>query len=104
MIVVNTEGVPGKDITSLKGMVFGNTIRAKDLGRDVGAALKSLVGGELQSYTNLLSEARQEAVDRMVKNAEQLGANAIVNVRLTTATVANGAAEICAYGTAVVAI
>ena len=102
MIVVNTEAVPGKEITSLKGMVFGNTIRAKDLGRDVGAALKSLVGGELHSYTNLLSEARQEAVDRMVKNAEQVGANAIVNVRLTTATVANGAAEICAYGTAVV--
>jgi uncharacterized protein YbjQ (UPF0145 family) len=102
MIVVNTETIPGKDITTLKGIVFGNTIRAKDVGRDIGAALKSLVGGELHSYTNLLAEARQEAVDRMVKNTEQLGANAIVNVRLTTATVAGGAAEICAYGTAVV--
>jgi len=102
MIVVNTETVPGREITTLKGIAFGNTIRAKDVGRDIGAALKSLVGGELQSYTNLLAEARQEAIDRMVGNAEQLGANAIVNLRLTTATVAGGAAEICAYGTAVV--
>ena len=101
MIIVNTETVPGRDITHHHGLVQGNTIRAKHVGRDIGAALKNLVGGELRAYTELLSEARQEAVDRMVAQAEGLGANAVVNVRFTTSSVAGGAAELYAYGTAV---
>lgn len=104
MILVNTETVPGKEITAFQGLVQGNTIRAKHLGRDIGAALKNLVGGELQAYTELLSEARQEALDRMVAQAEGLGANAVVNVRFTTSSVAGGAAELYAYGTAVTVV
>ncbi|MGI9648588.1 MAG: YbjQ family protein [Acidimicrobiia bacterium] len=104
MILVNTETVPGKEITAFHGLVQGNTIRAKHLGRDIGAALKNLVGGELQAYTELLSEARQEALDRMISQAEGMGANAVVNVRFTTASVAGGAAELYAYGTAVTVI
>ena len=101
MIIVNTETVPGKEITDVQGLVQGNTIRAKHVGRDIGAALKNLVGGELQAYTELLGDARKEAVDRMIARAEELGANAIVNVRFTTSTIAGGAAELYAYGTAV---
>ncbi len=101
MIIVNTETVPGREITGYHGLVQGNTIRAKHVGRDIGAALKNLVGGELRAYTELLSEARQEAIDRMVAQAEEYGANAIVNVRFTTSSVAGGAAELYAYGTAV---
>ena len=101
MIIVNTETVPGREITAVHNLVQGNTIRAKHVGRDIGAALKNLVGGELQAYTELLSEARKEALDRMVTQAEALGANAIVNVRFTTSSVAGGAAELYAYGTAV---
>jgi len=101
MIVVNTETVPGHDIVALKGLVQGSTIRAKHLGRDIGAGLKNLVGGELTGYTELLSESRQQATDRMIAEAEALGANAVVNVRFTTASVAAGAAEMYAYGTAV---
>ena len=101
MIIVNTETVPGKEITQFHGLVQGNTIRAKHVGRDIGAALKNLVGGELQAYTQLLSEARQQALDRMVAEAEGMGANAVVNVRFTTSSIAGGAAELYAYGTAV---
>ena len=101
MIIVNTETVPGKDITALHGLVQGNTIRAKHVGRDIGAALKNLVGGELQAYTQLLTEARKQALERMVAEAEGMGANAVVNVRFTTSSVAGGAAELYAYGTAV---
>ncbi len=102
MKLVNTETIPGHTITSVKGLVSGNTIRAKHLGRDIGAGLKNLVGGELTGYTELLSESRQEALDRMIAEAESKGANAIVNVRFTTSAVAGGAAELYAYGTAVV--
>ena len=102
MKIVNTETIPGHHITSVKGLVSGNTIRAKHLGRDIGAGLKNLVGGELTGYTELLSESRQEALDRMIADAEGKGANAIVNVRFTTSAVAGGAAELYAYGTAVV--
>lgn len=102
MKLVNTETIPGHTITSVKGLVSGNTIRAKHLGRDIGAGLKNLVGGELTGYTELLSESRQEALDRMVAEAQAQGANAIVNVRFTTSAVAGGAAELYAYGTAVV--
>ena len=102
MIVVNTEHVPGYDVVELKGLVQGNTIRAKHLGRDIGASLKNLVGGELTGYTELLTESRREAMQRMMQQAQQLGANAILNVRFTTSSVAAGAAELYSYGTAVV--
>ena len=101
MIVVNTETIPGHRIVALKGLVQGNTIRAKHIGRDIGAGLKNLVGGELTGYTELLTESRRQAMERMMSQAEQLGANAVVNVRFTTSSVASGAAELYAYGTAV---
>ncbi|HPF38342.1 MAG TPA: YbjQ family protein [Phycisphaerae bacterium] len=102
MIIVNTETVPGYPIREVKGLVQGNTIRAKHLGRDIMAGLKNLVGGELKGYTELLTEARREAMQRMIMQAQQLGANAIVNTRFTTSAVTQGAAELYAYGTAVV--
>lgn len=101
MIVVNTETIPGHRIVALRGMVQGNTIRAKHVGRDIAASLKNIVGGELKGYTELLTEARREAIRRMMAQAQQLGANAIVNVRFTTSAVTQGAAELYAYGTAV---
>lgn len=101
MIVVNTEIVPGKQIGRVLGLVQGNTIRAKHLGRDIAASFKNLVGGELKGYTELLTEARREAVERMIAQAQQLGADAVVNVRFTTSAVTSGAAELYAYGTAV---
>ena len=101
MMVVNTETVPGYDITAIKGLVQGNTIRAKHIGRDIGAGFKNIVGGELRAYTELLTEARREALDRMLGQASELGANAVVNVRFTTSSVTGGAAELYAYGTAV---
>ena len=101
MIIVNTETVPGYSIAEVKGLVSGNTIRAKHLGRDIGAGLKNLVGGELTGYTELLSESRQEALNRMIAEAQAKDANAIVNVRFTTSAIAGGAAELYAYGTAV---
>jgi len=103
MIVVNTEMIPGYRVTEVRGLVQGNTIRAKHLGRDVAAGLKNLVGGELVGYTELLVEARRQALERMLAQAEQLGANAVVNVRFTTSAITQGAAELYAYGTAVVA-
>lgn len=101
MLVVNTETIPGHEITKVLGLVQGNTIRAKHVGRDIAASLKNLVGGELTGYTELLTEARRQAVERMMAQAAQLGADAIVNVRFTTSAVAAGAAELYAYGTAV---
>ncbi len=101
MIIVNTETIPGRTIVEVKGLVQGNTIRAKHLGRDIAAGFKNLVGGELKGYTELLTEARRESVGRMIAQAQQLGANAIVNVRFTTSAVTQGAAELYAYGTAV---
>ena len=102
MIIVNTETIPAYRIVQLVGLVQGNTIRAKHLGRDIGAGLKNLVGGEIRSYTELMTEARRESMERMIGQAAQLGANAIVHVRFTTSQVAGGAAELYAYGTAVV--
>ena len=101
MILTNVETVPGKAIIEHYGLVAGSTIRAKHVGRDIMASLKNLVGGELKGYTQLMQESRQQAVDRMVEQAEQFGANAIVNVRFSTSSVAQGAAELYAYGTAV---
>ncbi len=102
MIVVNTESIAGYRIVQVKGIVQGNTVRSKHAGRDIAAGLKNLVGGELRGYTELLTESRKEAIQRMMGQAEQLGANAIVNVRFTTSAVTSGAAELYAYGTAVV--
>ncbi len=102
MIVVNTETIAGFQVVQVKGIVQGNTVRAKHAGRDIAAGLKNLVGGELKGYTELLTESRREAIDRMVSQAQQMGANAIVNVRFTTSAVTSGAAELYAYGTAVV--
>ncbi|MBK5921113.1 hypothetical protein CCR80_08725 [Rhodothalassium salexigens] len=101
MIVTNTETVPGHRVVEQLGVVQGSTVRAKHLGRDILAGLKNLVGGELKSYTALMIEAREEAIARLVAEAEALGAQAVVNLRLSTMTVADGAAEILAYGTAV---
>jgi uncharacterized protein YbjQ (UPF0145 family) len=101
VILTNVETVPGKKIIEHFGLVQGSTIRAKHVGRDIMASLKNLVGGELKGYTQLLREARKEATDRMTAQANQLGANAIVNVRYATSSVAQGAAELFAYGTAV---
>ena len=103
MIVVTTETIPNMRIAEVRGIVQGNTVRAKHLGRDIAASLKNIVGGELKGYTELLTEARRQAVERMLAQAKQLGANAVVNVRFTTSMVTQGAAEMLAYGTAVVA-
>jgi len=102
MIVVTTSEIAGKQIVETKGLVRGNTIRARHLGRDVVAGLKGLVGGEIQEYTKLMAEARDQSIDRMIATAEEVGANAIVNVRFSTSYVMGMAAEILAYGTAVV--
>lgn len=102
MIIVNTESVPGCTIKEVKGLVQGNTVRAKHVGRDIAASFKNMFGGELKGYTELLVEARREAVGRMLAQAQELGANAVVNVRLATSSITAGAAELYAYGTAVV--
>jgi uncharacterized protein YbjQ (UPF0145 family) len=102
VIVVNTEFVPGTQIVEIKGLVQGNTVRAKHVGRDIAAGLKNIFGGELRGYTELLIEARREAMQRMMAQAEQLGANAVVNVRFATSSITAGAAELYVYGTAVV--
>ena len=101
MIITNIETVPGKTIVEHFGLVSGSTIRAKHIGRDIMASLKNLVGGELKGYTQLLQESRNQAIDRMIEHACQMGANAIVNVRFSTSSIAQGAAELYAYGTAV---
>jgi uncharacterized protein YbjQ (UPF0145 family) len=101
MIVTNTEAVAGYRIKEFKGLVQGNTVRAKHAGRDIAAGLKNLIGGELRGYTELLTESRRQALERMMAQAGQLQANAVVNVRFTTSAVTAGAAELYAYGTAV---
>ena len=101
IILTNLESVPGKNILEHYGVVSGSTVRAKHVGRDIMASFKNLVGGELKGYTELLEESRNEAVARMVKQAKSVGANAVVNIRFSTSAVAQGAAELYAYGTAV---
>lgn len=101
MFMSTTHEIQGHPIVETLGLCQGNTIRSKDIGRDIGASLKSIVGGELRSYTAMMSEARQEAATRMVAEASAMGANAVVGVRFTTSMVVGGAAEILAYGTAV---
>ena len=101
MFMTNIETVPGMTITTSHGVVSGSTVRAKHVGRDIMAGLKNIVGGELRGYTELLEESRGQAIERMKAQAQQMGANAIVNVRFSTSSVAAGAAEIYVYGTAV---
>jgi len=101
MIVTNVEEVPGKRITEHYGIVSGSTVRAKHVGKDILAGFKNLVGGELKAYTELLQEARDEAIQRMIQQAESMGANAIINVRFATSSVTQGASELFVYGTAV---
>jgi uncharacterized protein YbjQ (UPF0145 family) len=102
MLLVNTPDIPGKKITQTLGMVRGSTIRAKHIGKDIVSGFRHLVGGEMKEYSEMLNEARQIATKLMVDEARYLGANAIINVRYTTSSVIQGAAEILAYGTAVI--
>jgi len=102
MLLSNLEVIPGREIKEHLGVVQGSTVRAKHVGRDILASLKNVVGGELTAYTELMQEARHQATDRMVVQAMEIGANAVLNIRYTTASVTAGAAEILAYGTAVV--
>lgn len=102
MLLSNLEIVPGQRIVKHLGLVQGSTVRSKHLGKDIMAGLKNIVGGELKGYTELLQEARQEATERMIKQAQAAGANAILNIRFSTSSITQGAAEMLAYGTAVV--
>lgn len=102
MLIVNTETIPGYNVVRVLGLVQGNTIRAKHAGKDIMAGLKNLVGGELKGYTELLTESRREAMARMIAQANELGANCVLNVRFSTSSITQGAAELYAYGTAVI--
>ena len=101
MTVVSTENLAGRTVVRELGVVSGNTVRAKHLGRDIAAGLKTLVGGEIRGYTEMLSEARREALQRMSDEAQRMGADAVINLRFTTSMVADGMSEMLAYGTAV---
>ncbi len=100
--MVTTDFVPGKEIKKNLGLVRGNTIRARHLGRDIAAFLRNIVGGEITDYTKMMAESREQAIDRMIEEAESKGANAIINVRFTTSMIMQGAAELMVYGTAVI--
>ena len=102
MLVVTSPDIPGKKIVKTLGFVKGNTIRARHIGKDILAVFKNIVGGEIQEYTKLMAESREQAIDRMVQDAEQLGANAIISVSTTTSVISQGAAELLVLGTAVV--
>jgi uncharacterized protein YbjQ (UPF0145 family) len=102
VIIATTETIAGKRIVKTLGLVRGNTIRARHLGKDIMATLRNLVGGEVSEYTKLLAEAREQAIDRLVEDADELGANAIVSIRFQTTEVMKAAAELLAYGTAVI--
>ncbi len=104
MLLTNTETIPGYRIKEIKGLVQGNTVRAKHIGRDIMAGFRNLIGGEVSGYTELLTESREQAMERMMDHAEDLGANAVVNVRFSTSAITQGAAELYVYGTAVVAV
>jgi uncharacterized protein YbjQ (UPF0145 family) len=102
MMIVSTQDIPGKTIKKTLGLVRGNTIRARNIGRDITAALRNIVGGEITDYTKMMAESREQALDRMVEEAESLGANAIICARFTTSMIMQAASEILAYGTAVI--
>ena len=101
IIITTTETVPQREVAEILGVVFGNTVRTKHIGKDILAGLKNIVGGEIEEYTEMLRDARMEALNRMIKEAKKLGADAVVNVRFTTSQTMAGAAELLAYGTAV---
>ncbi|MFC2138286.1 YbjQ family protein [Bacteroidota bacterium] len=101
MIVVNSETISGKEITETIGLVRGSTVRARNIGRDIFASLKNLVGGEISEYTQLLADSREQALQRMITDAKNKGADAVINLRFTTSTVMQGCSEILAYGTGV---
>jgi len=101
MLITNLEVVPGRRVIDHLGLVQGSSVRAKHVGRDIMAGLKNIFGGELRGYTELLQESREEAIQRMQEQAEAIGANAVLNVRFSTSSVTQGAAELFAYGTAV---
>lgn len=102
MMMTTSAALAGKEIRQTLGIVRGNTIRARHLGRDIMAVLRMLVGGEISDYTKMMAEAREQSIDRMIAEAQQLGANAVLDVRFSTSYIANGAAEILVYGTAVI--
>ena len=102
MIIVNTPDIHNKKITETLGIARGSTVRARNVGQDIFAVLKNIIGGEISEYTKLQAQSREQALQRMIEDAERMGANAIVNVRLTTSMVMQGCSEILAYGTAVV--
>lgn len=101
MIIVTTDIIPDKKITKILGMARGNTIRARNIGRDIMAGFKNIVGGEIVDYTKMMAESREQAIDRLIEDAESLGADAVVGLRFTTTSMMQGAAEFLAYGTAV---
>jgi uncharacterized protein YbjQ (UPF0145 family) len=101
IIIATTNDIPGKKITEILGLVKGSTVRARNIGRDLGASFKSIIGGEVKTYTEMTKDSREEAYNRMVNKALELGANAIIGVRFTTSMVMAGASEMLAYGTAV---
>ena len=101
MIITTTDKVPNKEITQLLGVARGSTVRARNIGRDIFAGLKNIIGGEIEEYTKLQAQSREQAMERMVQDAQRLGADAVINVRLTTSMVMQGCSEILAYGTAV---
>lgn len=101
MILTTTENIPGKEIEQILGVARGSTVRARSIGRDIFAGLKNIIGGEISEYTKLQAQSREQALQRMENDAKKLGADAIVNVRLATSMVMQGASEILAYGTAV---
>ncbi|HQU60670.1 MAG: YbjQ family protein [Phaeodactylibacter sp.] len=101
MIITSIDYVPGREIIEVLDIARGSTVRARNLGRDISAVLKNLVGGEIEEYTRLMADAREQAIERMIADAELLGADAVLNVRFTTSAVMQGASEILAYGTAV---
>ncbi|MEK5100718.1 YbjQ family protein [Cytobacillus sp. FSL M8-0252] len=101
MIIVTTETIPGKEIKELKGFVRGNSVQSKHIGKDIVAGLRTIVGGEVSEYTDMMTESRQKAIGRMVEHAKEKGANAIIGVRIETSAIMANASEILAYGTAV---
>ena len=101
MIITTTEITPNKEVTEILGIARGSTVRARNIGRDIFAGLKNIVGGEISEYTRLQAVSREQAMQRMIEDANRMGADAIINVRLTTAMIMQGTAEILAYGTAV---
>jgi len=102
MILVSSPNVPGKKIVKTLGLVKGNTIRARHIGKDILAVFKNIVGGEIHEYTKLMAESREQAIDRMKESAEQMGANAVISVSSTTSMISQGAAELMVFGTAVI--